>query len=213
MEEPNYVGGKEAMQILKVHRNTLYNWEKRGLIEVVRNNPNGKRYYNIKKFMKENNIQCSFNKITDEIKCSKIEDIEECARINICYARVSSHHQTDDLQRQKQMLKNKYPNYYLIEDIGSGINLTKKGLLKIIDWAVNGKINELVIAYKDRLARFGYDLIKHFVEHYSNGKIIIINKSNEEEPEEELVKDVMQVMTVFVAKINGRRRYKNVKNC
>jgi len=69
----------------------------------------------------------------------------------------------------------------------------------------------LVVVHKDRLARFGYDLIKYFIETYSNGKIIIINQDEEIEPEEELVKDVLQVMTVFVAKLNGRRKYKTSK--
>lgn len=95
----------------------------------------------------------------------------------------------------------------LIEDIGSGINLTKRGILKIIDIGIKGYIEELVVVYKDRLARFGYDLIKYIIETYSNGKIIIINEKENIEPEEEMVKDVLQIMNVFVAKMNGRRKY------
>lgn len=101
-----------------------------------------------------------------------------------------------------------YPNNLLIEDIGSGINLTKRGILKIIDLGIKGLIEELVIVHKDRLARFGYDLIEYIIENYSNGKIIIINKKEEVEPEEEMVKDVLQIMNVFVTKMNGRRKYK-----
>ena len=208
MSEVNFVGGKEAMEILGVHRNTLYNWENQGLIEVVRNNPKGKRFYNVKKFMENNNIKCSINKKTKTFTCSKISDIEKKERINICYARVSSKHQRDDLLRQKELLMSQYPDYDLVQDIGSGINLTKKNLLKIIDWAIAGKIETLVIAYKDRLARFGYDLIEYFIKEYSNGEIIIMNQGENLEPEEELAKDVLQVMTVFVAKANGRRKYK-----
>ena len=148
---------------------------------------------------------------TKTIKCSKVETIEDQERINVCYARVSTVNQKDDLERQKSVLMEHYPDYQLIQDIGSGINLTKKSLLKIIDWAVEGKIETLVIVHKDRLARFGYDLIKYFIETYSNGKIVIINQDEEIEPEEELVKDVIQIMTVFVAKINGRRTYKTMK--
>ena len=134
--------------------------------------------------------------------------MEKKERINLCYARVSSKHQRDDLLRQKELLMSQYPDYDLIQDIGSGINLTKKNLLKIIDWAIAGKIETLVIAYKDRLARFGYDLIEYFIKEYSNGEIIIMNQGENLEPEEELAKDVLQVMTVFVAKANGRRKYK-----
>jgi putative resolvase len=203
-----YLGSKEASAILGIHPRTLYLWEKKGTIETIRNSPTGKRYYNVEKYMKDQGIICK--KINNkEIKCSKFEKLDKQERIKLCYARVSSSGQKEDLERQKLELKNKYPKHELIEDIGSGINLTKKGVLKIIDLAINGKIEELVIMHKDRLARFGYDLIEHIINKYSDGKVVIVNKKKEIEPEEELVKDVLQIMNVFVAKINGRRRYKN----
>jgi putative resolvase len=65
-----------------------------------------------------------------------------------------------------------------------------------------------VVAHNDRLARFGYELLEHLIKKYSNGKIIIMNEKEEIEPEEEMVKDVLQIMNVFVAKMNGRRKYK-----
>ena len=65
-----------------------------------------------------------------------------------------------------------------------------------------------MVAYKDRLARYGYELIEHIIEKYSKGKIIIINKKDDLEPEEELAFDVLQIMNVFVAKMNGLRKYK-----
>jgi putative resolvase len=102
----------------------------------------------------------------------------------------------------------KYPKYYLIEDIGSGVNLNKRGLRKIIKLAIAGKINKVVIAYKDRLARFGYELIEDIIKDYSNGEIIIINKKKDIRPEEELVQVVLQIMNVFVARMNGMRKYK-----
>ena len=73
-------------------------------------------------------------------------------------------------------MKNIYPEYKIIEDIGSGINFNRKGIRKIIDLAINGKINKLVVAYKDRLTRFGYELIEDLIKKYSNGTIEIINK-------------------------------------
>ena len=99
----------------------------------------------------------------------------------------------------------------MIQDIGSGMNLNKKGIRKIIHLAIEGKVNEVVVAYKDRLARFGFELIEDLIKTYSDGKITIINKKDEVEPEEELVKDVLQVMNIFVAKMNGLRKY-NKKN-
>jgi len=98
----------------------------------------------------------------------------------------------------------------MIEDIGSGLNLNKRGIRKIIELAIEGKINKLVIAHKDRLVRFGYELIEDLIKKYSNGTIEIINEIKEDikKPEEELVNDVLQIMNVYVAKMNGLRRYK-----
>ena len=106
-------------------------------------------------------------------------------------------------------MKTKYQNYIIIEDIGSGLNLNKRGINKIIHLGIKGKINELVVAYKDRLTRFGFELIEDIITKYSNGKIIILNKSETMSQEDELVKDIMAIMNVYVAKMNGLRRYKN----
>ena len=76
--------------------------------------------------------------------------------------------------------------------------------------AIIGKINEVVIVHRDRLCRFGYELIEDIVKKYSNGKITIINESKNKEPKEELVEDVLQIMNIFVAKINGLRKYKRI---
>ena len=78
----------------------------------------------------------------------------------------------------------------------------------MIDWAIEGRLEEVVIAHKDRLARFGYELFESLLEKYSNGHIIETERKSEREPEEELVQDVLQVMNIFVAKMNGMRKYK-----
>jgi predicted site-specific integrase-resolvase len=103
----------------------------------------------------------------------------------------------------------RFPKHIVIEDIGSGINLNRKGLRKIIKYVIKGKIEEVVVAYKDRLARFGFELIEDLIKVYSNGKIIIVNKNKDLEPEQELIKDVLQIMNIFIAKMNGLRKYKD----
>jgi predicted site-specific integrase-resolvase len=162
--------------------------------------------YNVEKYLRVNNLY----------KKSNAEDLNEIekkeGKLKLSYVRVSSLGQKDDLERQKFLVKLKYPDHIIIEDIGSGINLNKRGIRKIIKLAISGKIDELVIAYKDRLARFGYELIEDLIKEYSNGKIIIINKKDNREPEEELAFDVLQIMNVFVAKMNGLRKYKIPKN-
>ncbi len=160
--------------------------------------PGGKRLYNVDKYIKDQTT----NKIYND------DNEEELNKLKIIYVRVSSMSQKNDLERQKIYMQKRYPGYLLIEDIGSGLNFNRRGLRKIIKYAISGKIEELVVAYKDRLARFGFELIEDLIKEYSNGRIIILNKNKDLEPEEELVKDMLQIMNIFTAKMNGLRKYK-----
>jgi predicted site-specific integrase-resolvase len=193
-----------------VHQRTLYIWEEKGLIETIRTT-GGHRLYNVEKYLKEK-ICDEENKINNTILCDDLDNIDKTKeKLNICYVRVSSNGQKDDLERQKNIMIKLYPKHILIEDIGSGLNLNKRGIKKIINLAIEGKINEVVVAYKDRLTRFGFELIEELINKYSNGKIIILNHNDLIEPEEELVKDVMSILNVYVAKMNGLRKYNKIK--
>lgn len=205
MEKLNkYVGGKEASERLGVHQRTLYQWDEKGIIETIRT-PGNKRLYNVDKFLMEK--ECNNQKCIEDL--DKLDDLDE--KLNISYVRVSSRSQINDLDRQKALILEHYPNHLMIEDIGSGVNFNKRGIKKIIKLAIAGKINEVVVAYKDRLTRFGYELIEDLIKDYSGGKIIIIDEVDDMEPEEELAKDVLQIMNVFTAKMNGLRKYKKKK--
>ena len=197
-----YISGKEASKILGIHTRTLYQWDEKGWIDTIRT-PGNKRMYNVEKYLKENG---KMNNNKEPVDIDEIDDDDD--KLNISYVRVSSIGQKDDLERQKALISDLYPDHIMIEDIGSGVNLNKRGIRKIIRLAIAGKINEVVVAYKDRLARFGYELIEDLIKEYSNGKIIVIDKKDEREPEEELAFDVLQIMNVFVAKMNGLRKYK-----
>jgi predicted site-specific integrase-resolvase len=76
-------------------------------------------------------------------------------------------------------------------------------------YAIEGKVDEVVVAHKDRLCRFGFELVNDLIKKYSNGRIVIENEEEDMEPEEELAKDVLQIMNIFVAKMNGLRKYKS----
>lgn len=96
----------------------------------------------------------------------------------ICYARVSSYDRKEDLSRQIVYLTERYPDHDIIKNIGSGINFQgskRKGLQKLIELAINNELEEVVITYKDRLCRIGYDLIEFIFEKYSKIKIVIVN--------------------------------------
>jgi excisionase family DNA binding protein len=190
MDKTRYVTPKKACKILGVHYKTLYNWEKNKKIETIRT-PGGKRLYNVNKYIEKNlNIKPMPKK-----------------RLKICYCRVSTRNQKDDLLRQIDYMKKHYPNHKIIRDIGSGLNFKRNGLKKIMDSAINGEIDELVLAYKDRLCRFGYELIEYLISEYSNGKIIILNEVNLS-PNEEMTKDLVSIINVFSARMNGLRKYK-----
>mgnify|MGYP003991012321 FL=1 len=186
-----YVKRKEALKILGICYITLYKIANNNEIETIKIGSN--TLYNVKKYLREKNIIINKKKI--------------------CYCRVSSNKQKNDLERQVKYMQEKFPTYERIKDIGSGLNYKRKGLQLIIEKAINGEVEELIIAYKDRLTRFGYELIEDLIKKYSNGKIIILNSTEEKTPMEELTKDILSIMNVYVAKINGLRKYKReIKN-
>lgn len=205
-----FVKGNEASKLLKVHQRTLYQWDKKGWIQTIRTK-GGIRLYNVEKYIndikKGTKIECYCE---EDNNLDKLDNGSN--RMNISYVRVSSNGQKDDLQRQYNSIKEKYPNNIIIKDIGSGINMNRRGLNKIIELAIAGKIKTLVVEYKDRLTRFGYEMIENIIKKYSNGEIIIINKKEKQQPEAELIMDVMYIMNVFIAKMNGLRKYKKLKN-
>lgn len=192
-----FIKGSVTAKMLGVHQRTLYQWEEKGLIETIRT-PGGMRMYNVQKFKLTNGL------ITEETN----EEIDEEDNMCICYCRVSSQSQKDDLARQIAYMKQKFPAYKIISDIGSGLNLNKRGIRKIIDLAIAGKIKHLVVAYKDRLTRFGFELIESFVNDYSGGKITVLFNKENVDAETEIVQDIMSILNVYMAKINGLRKYK-----
>jgi len=200
-----YLGKKQALEILGLSGMTLLKLERENKIEVIKT-IGGHRKYNVQKYIDDNKkVSEPINEKEKEIKTTKNE------KKNICYVRVSTVGQKTDLEHQKEYMLKKYNNFEIIEDIGSGINFNRKGLRKIIKLGIEGKINKLVVAYKDRLTRFGFELIEDLIKEYSNGEIIIENEQEEKEPKEELVDDVLQILNVYTAKMNGLRKYKNIK--
>lgn len=192
-----YVKRKVVLDALGISYPTLYKMADNKEIDTVK--VGSHTMYNLNKYL-------------------RTKQIGKKQKDKICYCRVSSAKQKEDLERQKEFMKNKYPEHRIISDIGSGLNYNRVGLKEIMDKAVNGEIEELVIAYKDRLTRFGYEMIEYMIEKYSGGKIIIINKTEEETPTEEMTKDIVAIMNIYVAKMNGLRKYKkeiceDIKKC
>ena len=200
--EYEYKSKKEVLKILGISPTTLLTLAEKNKIEFIKT-LGGHRKYNIKKYLNDNKIKTDM-----DVKNEKEEEKILKDKISLCYVRVSTAGQKDDLVRQKEYMKEKYPNHLIIEDIGSGINFNRKGFRKIIKLGIEGKIKELVVAYKDRLTRFGYSLIEDLIKEYSNGSIVIETNKEEKDKENEIVEDVLNILNVYTAKINGMRKYK-----
>jgi len=184
-----YLTRKEASETLKIHYNTLYKMAENKEIDSV---VIGKqRMYDVKKYLSEKGInQTNINKK------------------RICYCRVSSPKQKEDLKMQVDYMKKEYPYHEIITDVASGLNYEREGLKKLLAYAMEGELEEVIIAYKDRLTRFGYEMIEWIIKEKSNGKIKVLNNNEEMTPTEEISKDIVAIMNVYTAKINGLRKYK-----
>lgn len=124
----------------------------------------------------------------------------------VVYARVSSSKQTDDLQRQVDYLKAKHPDHHrVVTDVGSGINWKRKGLLSLLDASNRGDIGEVVVASRDRLCRFAFELLEYVFKQ--RGVSIVVMDSSDTSPERELSDDLLSIVTIFCCRRNGKRRY------
>lgn len=184
-----YYSSKESCKILGICRKTLQTYANNNKIKYIRTE-GGWRKYDVESYL-------NLNTINDQ----------EVLKIKVCYCRVSSYEQKEDLERQINYLTEKFPNHLIIKDIGSGINFKRKGLLKIIDLAVENKLDELVITYKDKLCRIGYELLEHILVKYSNTNIIIENKE-EKQTSQQVTEDLIEIITVYSSKLYGSRSYK-----
>jgi putative resolvase len=185
----------EAARVLGVSVSTLRRWEASG--KLVAEHTAGKhRRYDLAKLKPE-----LFRAGAD-------------ARRTIAYARVSSHDQKDDLERQKQVLElycaRQGWTFEVITDLGSGMNYHKKGLKRLLAGILAEEVGRLVIAHKDRLLRFGAELV-FAICAAKHVEVVILNQGEDTTFEEDLAKDVLEIITVFSARLYGSRSQKNQK--
>jgi putative resolvase len=185
---------QQAAKFLGVSPQTLRRWEKEKKITPSHRTEGGQRRYDI-------------TKLHPFDPTSKVTD-----RPTIAYARVSSHDQKEDLQRQVHMLEiycsAKGWTFSIVKDLGSGMNYNKRGLKQLLEQIMNGQIGRLVLTHKDRLLRFGAELVFSLCA-VKNIEVVIINQGDEPSFEEELAKDVLEIITVFSARLYGSRSHKN----
>ncbi|MDR1791139.1 MAG: IS607 family transposase [Propionibacteriaceae bacterium] len=193
-----YVATGQAAKMLGVSVSTLQRWDREGRL-VAERTPAGRRRYKVSEI-------ASFNPLG--------LDTAVLERPTIAYARVSSHDQKADLARQVKVLEMYCAShgwkYEVISDLGSGMNYRKKGLMRLLDMIVADKVGRLVIAHKDRLLRFGAELVFAVCEA-KHVEVVIVNQGEDRSFEEELASDVLEIVTVFSARMYGARSHKNKK--
>ena len=187
-EQGYWTTSKNACKVFGVTANTIRRWADCNKITYKRT-PSNQRIYFIPSTIDQSNY-------------SKIQ-----TKQNVIYCRVSSAKQKDDLQRQCLYLSSKYPDYKIIKDIGSGLNYKRYGLLKLLEMSNKQHLDTVVISSKDRLCRFGFELIEwQFLQN--NTKILVLDQENKT-PEQEFTEDILAILQIFAYRWNGKRKYTN----
>ena len=158
--------------------------------------------------------QRMFNRASLEAMCNTNHTLskEKRIKLNYIYARVSSKKQLDDLSRQIEYIQQRaeYASYTVISDVASGINFKRKGLQTILDSCIQGTIGEVVVAHRDRLSRFGFDLIK-IVTEKAGGSITVLDDEQNKSTEQELAEDLLSIVHIYSCRQMGKRSYKKGK--
>jgi putative resolvase len=190
---------QETCRRLGIHPNTLRKWDKQGKIRVVRTIGGRRR-------VPESEVERLMGFVRPDV-----------SRKAVIYARVSSHDQKQrgDLERQKQSLleyakSRGYEVVAVLEDVTSGLNEKRKSLSKLFDLVEERRIGVVIVAFKDRLTRFGFS----YLERYFSSHGVRIEVVNGEEPKDayqELVEDLIAIVTSFAGKLYGLRSHKYEK--
>ena len=178
-----YISPKSASEITGFHPKTLAKWADSGQIDFIKVESGHRRY--------------------DANSILKI--VGEDERAVILYGRVSTHSQKDDLQRQLDFLRSRYSDGEIHYEVGSGLNFKRKKFLAILERVIRAEIKEIVVAYSDRLVRFGFDLVVWLCEQF-DCKVTVLNQVVLS-PQQELVQDMLAIMHCFSARLYGLRKY------
>ena len=188
-----YLTTKELRELFKVTNQTLMRWRNEGKI----------------KYVKVTNKMILYNK-NDIMKVLNQKDNKQ-ERINVIYCRVSNTKQKKDLDKQEQILldycnSNGFIINEIYKEISSGMNEDRIQLNKLIDKVLNNEVDTIFITYKDRLTRFGYKYFENLFNKFNTNIVVMNNKINEEDYENELTKDLISIIHHFSMKMYSNRR-------
>ena len=185
---------REFAKLLGITPQTLRVWEKEGKIKPVRTKGRHRRY-------DDEMLREIFHKSKPQIQ-----------KKTVLYARVSSTGQSDDLKRQISQLEtfalSRGYCYEIYQDIGSGLNFNRKEFNRLVLEILSGKVDRVVVNYKDRLMRFGFELFEKICQN-NDTEIVVINQTEAISFTEELTKDLIAIITTFSAKLYGAKSHKN----
>ena len=176
-----YVAGRIAAELLGLHQNTLRRYADRGQIPIIRTGA-GQRRYDVDGYLRG------------------VQPVR-----TVCYCRVSSFKHRDDLRRQVAWMRERYPAAEIIQDIGGGLNWTRRGLVSLLERLHSGDKLQIVVAHRDRLARFGFEVLQWLAE--ANGGSVLVLGNTDHSPELELTEDILPILHTFSCRLHGLRRY------
>ena len=177
---------RDACEILQIDPTTLRKWDREGKIRCVRLSNNFRR--------------------VPESEINRILGVKN-NRTSLIYARVSSHDQKADLDRQIQKLQTVLPESHVVSDIRSGMKFNRKGFIELLELVEKDKVSAIYVTHKDRLARFGFDLVEKVCNIHGT-EIVEIDGEEILSANEELTKDLISIITSFSARLYGLRSHK-----
>ena len=178
MDGQKWVPIRKAAEFYGVCHSTLRNWDKQDKIETKRTKSGQRRFL---------------------LDYSKSKNSKQKNKRKICYCRVSSNKQKDDLQRQIEFMQKNYKNHEIWYDIGSGINWKRQKFNQILELAKDGLLEEVVVAHRDRLCRFAFELVEHILELHQV-KLLVLDKQ-EHSDEQEISEDILSILQVYIASL------------
>lgn len=201
---PKYVPSAKVREVYDINAQTLRGWALKGSINArAITNTSGRKTWlydieSIGRCMEQYMDQSSQNGNGNQQKPT------------IVYCRVSSNKQVPDLERQKTLLSTAYPDSEIITDIGSGLNYNKPGLTKLVGLVCREQVSRIVVTFKDRLLRYGYELFEQMCKEHNVQIVVQADDLNEKEGNEdletqELQEDLLAIVNVFVARRNGKK--------
>ncbi len=184
---------QEFGQLIGRKTKTLQKWDREGKLKAHRSPTTNRRYYTHDQYLAYRGILASEQGLT------------------IVYARVSTVAQKPDLAKQVKALEGYCTQHTIrvdawMQDIGSGLNYQRKQFTRLMEMVELGEVRYIIIAHRDRLVRFGYSYFESFCERHHTELVVIHDETLS--PEQELVQDLLAVVTVFGVRLHGLRSYK-----